>query len=183
MHFFSLFEVGCGGTCIWSYYSGDSQFLWAQDQPALHSAFQTSQRDPVSKKEKDNFTSQSRLIVVLNKNLWETCYEQKGQWNTFQLYILRVMDVVTYRKTTKGNLFWDNWIFSSLGFSVVGGFDFVFLRQDFTMLLWLSWNIFSRPGWPPQRSTCHHLPSAGISGVSHPIWLPLRVFKTEKEVD
>jgi hypothetical protein len=45
---------------------------------------------------------------------------------------------------------------------------FGFLRQCFSVYLWLSWNSLCRPGWPwTQKSTCLCLLRAGIKGVCH----------------
>jgi hypothetical protein len=44
---------------------------------------------------------------------------------------------------------------------------FGFLRQGFSVYLWLSWNSLCRPGWPrTQKSTCLCLPSAGIKACA-----------------
>jgi hypothetical protein len=52
---------------------------------------------------------------------------------------------------------------------------FCFLRQGFSVKLWLSWNSLCRPGWPQtQKSACLCLPSAGIKGVCPHAWL--RIF-------
>jgi hypothetical protein len=60
-----------------------------------------------------------------------------------------------------------------------------FLRQGFSVLLWLSWNSLCRPGWTrTQKSACLCLclclPSAGIKGVRHhrlaPLSAPYRSF-------
>jgi hypothetical protein len=58
----------------------------------------------------------------------------------------------------------DLWFFVCVCF----GFGFGFLRQGFSVYLWLSWNSLCRPGWPrTQKSSCLCLPSAGIKGVHH----------------
>jgi hypothetical protein len=54
-------------------------------------------------------------------------------------------------------------LFFCFGFGFFG-----FLRQDFSVYPWLSWNSLCRPGWPrTQKSSFLCLPSAGIKGMHH----------------
>ena len=56
-------------------------------------------------------------------------------------------------------------------------FIFVFLRQSFSLQLWLFWNSLCPPGWlQTQRSACLCFLSADIKGLCHH-HLPSRYFK------